>query len=185
MKLFGSYTSPYVRHCRVALAQSNLDFEFIEADYAKSAQDSATAKVPYLIDGDLMLTDSSSILKYIREKSGMAFLADLEDYDTFAMANTILDAIINLFLIENNGFGPDKIPYLARQKNRIESGLKELNQRIDPSNGIASDSALRSACLIDWALFRKRIDISELDNLQALLKAANQVKGFSSTAPHA
>ena len=125
MKLYGSYTSPYTRHCRVALAQSEFDFEFLEADYAMSAERSPTAKVPFLIDGDLMLTDSSSILKYIREKSGKAFLANLEDYDNFAMANTLLDSAINLFLIGNDGYGPDQINYLERQKNRIESGLME------------------------------------------------------------
>ncbi len=184
MKLFGSYTSPYVRHCRVALAQSGFDFEFIEADYVKSAQDSPTAKVPYLIDGELMLSDSSSILKYIREKSGRAFLAEVEDYDSYAMASTLLDATVNLFLIENDGYGPNQINYLARQKNRIESGLKELNQRFGPDNqDIARDSVLRCACFVDWALFRKRISIDGLTNIQGLLDAANQVEAFSETAP--
>ena len=33
MKLFGSYTSPYVRHCRIVLAQNGQDCEFVETDY--------------------------------------------------------------------------------------------------------------------------------------------------------
>ena len=185
MKLFGSYTSPYVRHCRVSLAQSGFDYEFVEADYAMSEENSPSAKVPYFIDGELLLTDSSSILKYIREKSGKVFLADISDYDSFALASTLLDATINLFLIENNGFGPDQISYLGRQKNRVESGLKELNERFKPNQSIELDSVLRCVCFIDWALFRKRISLEGLSNLQGLLNAANRVEAFSATAPPA
>ena len=76
MKLYGSVTSPYVRHVRVALAQSGFDYTFVEADYAMSAERSPTAKVPFFEDGDLTLTDSTSILKHVREKSGMEFLED-------------------------------------------------------------------------------------------------------------
>lgn len=183
MKLYGSYTSPYVRHCRVALAQSGFDFEFVEADYDMSAKKSPTAKVPYLMDGELMLTDSSSILKYIREKSGQVFLADIKDYDSYTLANTVMDATINLFLLNNDGFGPEQIAYLGRQQNRVESGLKELNTRFNLKQGIENDSVLRCACFIDWALFRKRISIDGLTNLQTLLNTANQLDVFSETAP--
>lgn len=187
MKLYGSYTSPFVRHCRVALAQAELGFDFVEADYAMSAEKSPTARVPFLADGDLLLTDSSSILKYAREKSGGRFLADLEDYETFAMANTLLDSAINVFLLEKEGFGPAQIQYLGRQKKRIESGLKALNERFDPKPGanqdITRDGALRCACFLGWALFRKRISIDGRDHLRDLLAAANQVEAFAATAP--
>ncbi|MDH3377726.1 MAG: glutathione S-transferase [Gammaproteobacteria bacterium] len=183
MKLYGSYTSPFVRHCRVALAQAGFDFEFIEADNAMSAEKSPTGKVPFFADGDLTLTDSSSILKYIREKAGGGFLTDIEDYENFALTNTVLDSSINLFLLEKEGFGPDQIKYLGRQKNRIETGLKELNRRFDPNQGITRDSALRCACYVDWALFRNRISIDGLDNLQGLLDVANDVEEFAATAP--
>ncbi|MGI9251910.1 MAG: glutathione S-transferase family protein [Pseudohongiellaceae bacterium] len=183
MKLYGSYTSPFVRHCRVALMQEGIEFEFVEADYAMSAQHSPTAKVPFLSDGDLALTDSSSIVKYAREKNGKTFLAALDDHENFAMANTVLDSAINVFLLENEGFTAEQIKYIARQQNRIASGLKTLDQRFDPSDGIARDGALRCACLLDWALFRNRISLDGLSHLQALLDAANQVDAFAATAP--
>ena len=183
MKLYGSYTSPYVRHCRVALAQGSFDFDFVEADGSMSAEKSPTDKVPFFTDGGLTLTDSSSILKYVREKSGRNFLADIEDYENFALTNTLLDSTINLFLLEKEGLGPDQIKYLGRQKNRIENGLKELNRRFDPDQGVARDSALRCACYVDWALFRNRISIDGLDNIQGLMDVANQVEEFAATAP--
>jgi glutathione S-transferase len=183
MKLYGSYTSPFVRHCRVALIQEGYEFEFIETDYDMSAEMSPTSKVPFLSDVDITLTDSSSIVKYVREKFGQSFLAELEDFELFAMANTILDTTINLFLLENSGADASQIPYLSRQKGRIESGLVELNNRIDSAKGISLDSNLRLACFIDWAIFRNRVNFTDHGNLLALLESANQSEAFSSTAP--
>lgn len=183
MKLFGSYTSPFVRHCRVALAQSGFDFEFVEVDYDTSEAESPTSKVPYFSDGGVVLTDSSSIIKYVREKAGQSFLAEQQDYELFAISSTLLDASINVFLLHNDGFSEQQIPYVGRQKRRIESGLKEINSRFDPAAGISNDSSLRCVCFLDWALFRERFTLDGLDNLQALLASANEHDVFSSTAP--
>lgn len=183
MKLYGSYTSPFVRHCRIALIQSGMDFEFVETDYAMSAERSPTSKVPFLEDDGVTLTDSSSIVKYVREKSGERFLPDVEDYEMYAMTNTVLDSAINLFLLENDGITSDQSGYLKRQQERVESGLIELNRRFDPSEGITKDSALRCACFIDWALFRNRITIEKQENLGGLLAAANEIEEFAATAP--
>lgn len=163
--------------------QSGLDHDFVEADYAMSAEKSPTSKVPFFEDGDTNLTDSSSIIKYVREKSGRKFLSEIEDYELFAMTNTVLDSAINLFLLENDGVTVDQANYLARQKDRIDSGLAELNRRFDPEEGINKDSALRCACFIDWALFRNRISIGAHENLVGLLAAANEVEEFVATAP--
>lgn len=183
MKLYGSLTSPYVRHCRIALLQNNMDFEFVPVDFVQSAEQSPTSKVPFMEDGDVSLTDSSSIIKYIREKAGQTFLSDVQDYETFAMGNTLLDTGINVFIISMEDFGPDQIKYLGRQNARIASGLKALNDRIDPAAGISTDGALRCACFIAWGLFRNRFTLDGLDNLQALMDAANADEHFVATHP--
>lgn len=184
MKLHGSYTSPFVRHCRVACAQEGIAFEFVEVDHAASAEQSPAAKMPYLtgIDGGL-LSDSSSILKYIRERAGGRFLADLADFETFALANTVVDSMINVFLLETEGFGAEQIRYIGRQQKRIAGGLGALNDRIAGA-GIAQDGALRCACMLDWALFRGRLaNLDNHANLKALLAAANAEPAFADTAP--
>ena len=38
MELFGSYTSPYVRHCRIALLETDTKFSLTETDYDTSAK---------------------------------------------------------------------------------------------------------------------------------------------------
>ncbi len=184
MKLFGSYTSPFVRHCRVALMQSELEFEFVEADEAIRKQHSITDKVPFFTDGDLTLSDSSSILKYVREKSGAEFLADINDFENYTVADTLLDSAINLFLLENEGYSADRISYLGRQKARVDHGLVALDQRLDPQRGIECDSTLRRACFIGWGLFRNRFSIEKLSNLSQLMTIANQDENFLATAPH-
>ncbi len=181
MKLYGSYTSPYVRHARIALMQGGFEFEFIEVDAVVSAEKSPTSKVPYFSDGELNLFDSSSIVKYAREKSGRKFLEELEDYELFAMTNTLIDTSINLFLLELEGFTPEQIKYLGRHKRRVEIGLTELNRRFDPQQGVVRDSELRCSCFLDWALFRNRINLDGLDNLKGLLEAANKVPEFAAT----
>ena len=185
MKLFGSYTSPFVRHCRVALMQSNLEFEFIEADETMRKEHSSTDKVPFFTDGGLTLSDSSSILKYVREKSGGTFLADINDFENYTITNTLLDSAINLFLLENEGIGSDQISYLGRQKARVDNGLIALNTHIDPGLGITQDSTLRCACFIGWGLFRNRFSIDGLTNLNKMMAIANQDDNFLKTAPQA
>ena len=183
MKLYGSYTSPFVRHCRIALKQAGHDFEFMETDYAGSAKQSPVAKVPFFEDGDLKLTDSSSIIKYARDKAGSPFLTEIEDFELFTMTNTLLDSTINLFLLENDGVSVAEVPYLARQQNRVESALAELNRRIDPAAAVITDSGLRCACFVDWGLYRKRISIDGLDRLSSLLATAQNDRIFAETAP--
>nr|MBX2867302.1 glutathione S-transferase [Acidiferrobacterales bacterium] len=167
MNLYGSLLSPFVRHCRIALMQEQIAFEFVEADNDTSAEQSPTKKVPYLKDGVLLLSDSSSIVKYAREHSGnKRFLEDINDFELFTMTNTLVDSALNLFFLEKHDLTPANVGYLARQQSRLDDGLKELNNRFDPSNGVATDSAIRCVCFIDWALFRNRISIDGLDNLQ-------------------
>ena len=183
MKLYGSVTSPFVRHVRVALAQSGFDYTYVETDYAMSAERSPTAKVPFFEDGALTLTDSTSILKHVREKSGAGFLVDLEDCELYFMADTLIDSGINQLMLEREGATEDRFPYLARQRARTATGLRELDRRIDPGDGIVRDSSLRCACLIGWGLFRHRFSLDGLDNLRGLMEVADRDPGFAATAP--
>ncbi len=185
MKLYGSYTSPFVRHCRIALSQGKIAYEFIETDYKMSAELSPVQKVPFLKNGDLTLTDSSSILKYVRELSGKDFFKDLQDFDLFTLTNTLLDSTINLFLLERSGLDLSSVPYLARQSARIQSGLKALDALVKPEESMASDSHIRCACFIDWAIYRDRLKFSAYENLLTLLENAKANPYFKESTPPA
>lgn len=191
MKLYGSFTSPYVRHIRIALLESGLACQFIETDAAASATLSPTQKVPFLKYSEngkeKHLSDSSAILKYIREHSGKTFFNDekntLAAFNDYCTANTLLDAAINLFYLEKDGVTPQSSVYMARQQARLQTGLAELNKLHFSSAAPFSEAELRIACFLDWALYRKRVSIDGLSALQQLLRDMNQYSHFAETAP--
>lgn len=185
-KLYGSYTSPYVRHCRIALAETGQDYELIETDYEQSARLAPARRVPFLQAGDRMLNDSLSILKFVRESAGQSFLPDLDDCDLFALTNTALDTAINLFLLEKDGLTPEHSNYLGRQAGRVHDILDALDRRApvlpDRSRGF-TDGELRLGCFLDWALFRDRITLNEHPQLSAFLQRMKAYPPFAATAP--
>lgn len=185
MKLHGSYTSPYVRHCRIALMSSNLAWEFVETDYATSAKSSPTQRVPFLIDGETQLTDSTSILFYIAQKTDGVFLESTEQTELYCMTNTVMDTAINLFLLERDGITPDNSDYLMRQLNRIQSGLIQLSDVISKSQLVENTATVRLACFLEWALFRERISLQSDSPLLAFLKHAQTFANFKQTVPAA
>ncbi len=199
MKLYGSYTSPFVRHCRIALlegqAKGTLDCEFIETDIVSSGKLSPTKKVPFLTDTlsdennnseEVELTDSASILMYLREQSGQTFFKSANDFNLFCNVNTVLDASVNLFFLElKDKILPTEGSYLERHRERVLSALQYFNEQEYSATAPFTDGELRLACFLDWGLFRKRITLEGLDNLQALLEAARSYDVFSQTAPPA
>ncbi len=185
MKLFGSYTSPFVRACRIALIETKIDCEFIETDAASSAQLSPTKKVPFLQDGDIALTDSSSIVKYIREQAGEPFLNTITHYDNFLLINTALDTCVNLFLLEKDSITPEQSPYLQRQAARIASTLGELNKLTLSTTAPYNDVELRLACYLGWGEYRDRFSIEEFKHLKAFMAGISTYVPFTCTAPPA
>jgi glutathione S-transferase len=184
MKIYGSYTSPFVRHCRIALLETGLKCEFIEIDATQSAEISPTKKVPLLVDGDITLTDSSSILRYLREKSGASFMADINDFELFNMTNTVMDACVNIFFLEKfDAITSEQSTYLSRQKARVLSGLVALNESPIDAQLPLPDGLLRLACFLDWGVYRERIDLKKLNNLTRLLDLARTDKNFINTSP--
>lgn len=186
MKLYGSLTSPYTRHCRIALRTSGLDSEFVLRAPTEMGGVSPTARIPYLDAGSVKLSDSTSILKYLRDESGARFLTSPSDFDLYCLSNTVLDSAICLFLAKKlDGLLPGQSQYLTRQAARVESGLDELEAR-DLSEALPlNDAGIRLACLLDWGLFRHRFDLENRPRLQAFLKLARSWEGFSETAPPA
>jgi len=191
MELYGSYTSPFVRHIRIALLETSLSCDFVETGPADSAKLSPTQKVPFLkypVNGQQkMLTDSSAILKYIREKSGATFFNDihntLEAYNAFCTVNTMLDTAINLFYLERDGVTAQHSAYLARQQSRLKTGLAELEKLSLARQAPYNDAELRIACFLDWALFRNRIALDGFPNLQTFLDGIRKYPHFAATVP--
>jgi len=184
MKIYGSFTSPFVRHCRIVLLETGLTCEFIEIDATQSAHISPTQKVPLLVDGELTLTDSSSILRYLRQQSGHAYMEDIADFELFNMTNTVMDACVNLFFLEKlDDISTEQSDYLTRQQARVLSGLEALNAAPFEVKLPLTDGLIRLACFLDWGIYRERIDLKKLTQLTRLLDVARTDQHFISTVP--
>lgn len=181
MQLYGSYTSPFARHCRIALLETKIACEFlaITVDTPKSPTD----RIPFLHDGDVILTDSSAIVRYIREQAGTTFLPDVVEYDRFLLINTALDAALNIFLLERDGVTPETSRYLSRQQQRINSCLENLNNLSLPA-ATYNDMHLRLACFMEWCLFRRRMSFESYPTLTTFLADIQHYPPFADTAPH-
>ena len=195
MKLYGVRTSPYVRHARVALAQSGLDWELEQVTLDTIGQ-SPTLRVPFLTDGKLTLSDSSVIVRYVREQSGQSYLATIADHELFAVATSVLDTAVNVYLMNignsadladvptgtsTTGFDPKT--YFERQKERITVGIQELERCQLSFSQPYTDGEIRLACLLDWAAYRDTIDLSGKDNLCRFLAEIRTWPPFAETAP--
>ncbi len=187
MKLYGSLTSPYVRHCRIALLEEEVEVEFCKADSVLSAVMSPMQKVPYMeceVEGNkFVLSDSLAILKFIREQKGRGFLANVKSVNDFCATTTIMDACINVFYLEKDGLTPRQSAYLERQNQRIQTGLQYLEKQGFSENIARDDVLLRLACFLDWALFRNRVSLSDFPSLRGLLERANNYPIFEQTKP--
>lgn len=183
MKLYGSYTSPFVRHVRVVLLETGLDCEFIETDQAGSTAKSPTQRVPFLEDGKTFLTDSLSIAKYLREKAGQDYCRSPQELDDICLVNTVMDATVNLFFIKRDGVDITTIPYLQRQAARIHTTLAELDKFTPPLSAPYNDAQLRLACYIGWAKLRNQVDFSVYPNLEKFYAGALNYPPFIATQP--
>lgn len=184
MNLFGSYTSPYVRHCRIVLLETGIPCSLVETDSVGAATETPTMRVPFFRDGDLTLTDSASICRYLREKAGQPFLPTVADLELFSLAGTVLDTGINLFLFERqDGLLPERSKYLTKQATRLATGLRALNDGPLPEKAPFGDGALRLACLLGWGRFRERFSIDGLERLERFLALADSWEVFARTEP--
>lgn len=183
MKLYGSYTSPFVRHVRIVLLETAQPFDFIETDQTGSTAKSPTQRVPFLEDGDVFLTDSASITKYLREKAGQDYCKNAKELDDLCLVNTVLDASVNLFFIKRDGVDITPIPYLQRQAARIQSTLAELDKMALPLAAPYNDAQLRLACFIGWAKLRNQVDFSIYENLEKFYAGINNYDKFQATQP--
>lgn len=183
MILYGSLTSPFVRHCRIALMQSGLAWSFEATDYATSAKLSPTKRVPLLADGEQHFTDSSSIIHHVRSRSGQDFLPTANDTERYALVNTVLDTAINLFLLEKDGLTATDAPYLQRQTERIQTSLAALAEQSWAHQAPFDDASIRLGCLLDWAAYRGRFSIEPWPELQAFMANIQSWDVFTETAP--
>jgi glutathione S-transferase len=168
MKLVGSKTSPYVRKCRVILAERALPFEFVE-ESAWTAQTTVPRynplnKVPALVmdDGE-SIYDSRVICEYLDAISGGGLLpadpaqrARVRRYE--ALGDGLADAGIAAFLERKREAARQDPTWISRQLDKVNAAVGAIDSALGSREylgGTQPDMAdIACACGIFWSEFR-------------------------------
>ena len=134
MKLYGSFTSPYVRRLRILLGEQ--DYEFIDAPTSTPegrailSQVNPTMKIPMFEDKGEVLCDSGLIAQYLHDKLDIPALS-YHDLNIIKIIDAITDSYIQLFLLSHSGFDTNESKmYFNLQRERIERSFTFLENSI-------------------------------------------------------
>mgnify|MGYP001270317284 CR=1 FL=1 len=142
MKLLASLTSPYARKIRIILAEKALPFELVvdspwEAN-TRVPEVNPLGKVPVLItDGGETFFDSPVIAGYLETLGVEPVLLPADGLDavrvrqTEALADGVTDAAVAALLESRRPDGERSAREIARQRDKIDRGLAELERRLD------------------------------------------------------
>lgn len=172
MRLYGSYTSPYVRRLRVLMQDIEHDFELVnifeENDRVKLSRINPSMKIPMLEDEGNYIFDSGVIYRYLAQKCGLAILS-WEEENLLTSINSITDSLVQLFILNKSDIANlnDSV-YYKMQQERIDIAFSQLNEQAKQA---AFEQwrypAMCLFCLLDWLVFRQLHNIS---NCQTLLE---------------
>lgn len=171
MKLWGSFTSPYVRKICAMLEYHQLPYEFLpvqgNAFNAQSAHNlvNPLGKVPTLqTDDGVWLCDSSVIAEYLDSIGNSPKLYPqgekrFVELNTVALAHGILANTTELMLPEKM-FRAEEFWWKERHQQvfeRNQRSLKALWEQIQPYGTELNLMTLSAACVVDYFLFRDEI----------------------------
>lgn len=141
MKLIASYTSPYARKVRIALAEKKIEYDFVE-ESPWAAQTTVPTynplgKVPVLVlDDGTALFDSRVIVEYLDTVSPVSRLIPEPNRQRIvvkrweALADGICDAAVAVVLEGKRPARQQNKDWLDRQLRKIDLGLRELGNEL-------------------------------------------------------
>ena len=165
------------------LTSVNLDI-FAEQDRLTMANKNPARKIPILIDGDLTLSDSNSIIRYLLDKTGQPKLTWPQEH-LLTTINACNDSLVELLLCSRSGFDikSDKL-FFNLQTERIEQTLHFLNTHLNDEEFKSCEYLNISLyCLLDWISFRELTDFSQHSELVKFHKQYSECQAAIDTNP--
>lgn len=185
--LYGSQTSPFVRRIRILM--ENIPHELKEVDIYDPAETitfnkiSPIHQIPVLQDGDQVVWDSRHIFNYLNLNHKIQNL-DWDDENLLTAIDEALNSGANLMKMKRSGMNIDE-PYMynVRLKDRMESILDYLKPMIEDRFLKEWDfHSISLYCFLDWALFRKIINLEKRPECQKFLDAHAEKSIVKSTS---
>jgi glutathione S-transferase len=202
MKLIASYTSPYARKVRIALAEKKIEYDFVEespwAEQTTVPTYNPLGKVPVLVlDDGTTLFDSRVIVEYLDTVSLVSRLIPEPNRQRIvvkrweALADGICDAAVAVVLESRRSARQQNKDWLDRQLRKIDLGLKELGNELGENvwcNGEAYSLAdIATGCALAYLDLRHAaIDWrAAYPNLVKLAEKLAKRPSFAETVPPA
>ena len=202
MKLIASYTSPYARKVRIALAEKKIEYDFVEespwAEQTTVPTYNPLGKVPVLLPDDgTTLFDSRVIVEYLDTVSPVSRLIPEPNRQRIvvkrweALADGICDAAVAVVLESKRPARQQNKDWLDRQLRKIDLGLKELGNELGEKvwcNGEAYSLAdIATGCALAYLDLRHAgIDWrAAYPNLVKLAEKLAKRPSFAETVPPA
>jgi glutathione S-transferase len=202
MKLIASYTSPYARKVRIALAEKKIECDFVEespwAAQTTVPNYNPLGKVPVLVlDDGTTLFDSRVIVEYLDTVSPVSRLIPEPNRQRIvvkrweALADGVCDAAVAIVLEGKRPARQQNKDWLDRQRSKIDLGLKELGNELGERvwcNGEAYSLAdIATGCALAYLDLRHAaIDWrAAYPNLVKLAEKLAKRSSFAETVPPA
>ena len=202
MKLIASYTSPYARKVRIALAEKKIEYDFVEespwAEQTTVPTYNPLGKVPVLVlDDGTTLFDSRVIVEYLDTVSPVSRLIPEPNRQRIvvkrweALADGICDAAVAVVLESRRSARQQNKDWLDRQLRKVDLGLKELGNELGEKvwcNGEAYSLAdIATGCALAYLDLRHAaIDWrAAYPNLVKLAEKLAKRPSFAETVPPA
>jgi glutathione S-transferase len=202
MKLIASYTSPYARKVRIALAEKKIEYDFVEdspwAPGTTVPTHNPLGKVPVLLlDDGTALFDSRVIVEYLDTVSPVSRLIPEPNRQRIAvkrweaLADGICDAAAAIVLENKRPLRQQNKETLERQRTKIDRGVKELASELGERpwcNGEAYSLAdIAAGCALGYLDLRHpAIDWrADYPNLVKLAEKLAKRPSFAETVPPA
>ena len=187
MELLGAGVSPFARRIRLLLGRRDYvfrDLNFYDVDRDTLRRHNPVLKIPALIDGDLTLSDSRVIARYLSDKMALAPLTWAQE-NQLTVIDGLNDAAMIRLLSMRSGLDVDQdAMFYNTQRERMQECAAWLDG--EARAGVFEAwhyPTICAYCTIDWLAFRQLFDIQAYGQLQALLEQHSDQPMVAETDP--
>lgn len=197
IRLYGSFTSPFVRRIRFIAQELGITYEQIDTMTERGQEElrkrTPIWKVPYVEMDDVKIWDSHAILEYMFDKYGTGGIRIPQGSEKWRESNLIhaidacVESSINVFYLQRDGLELEQAPYLQKQTHRVESILKWVRAELrdnyftDVQEIGLSELALYTS--LDWMRFRKTYPVENDSIFSSFLQYHGNNENFRNTEP--
>lgn len=197
IRLYGSFTSPFVRKIRYVAQVLELTYEQIDTMTERGQEElrkrTPVWKVPYVEMDDVKIWDSHAILDYIFGKYGTGDIRIPTGEEKWRESNLIhaidacLESAVNVFYLGRDGIGTNQSAYLQKQSDRVESILKwalaELRDNFFTDDKRIGLSELSLYTTLDWMRFRNLYPVDKDPKLKSFMDYHSKDENLRNTEP--